>query len=63
MVLDVREQAPEEGMKSLGLLGMKERAESLGGEVTFQRGSPRGTVVKLVLPLPSHSTSNIGTSP
>jgi len=52
-----------EGTKSLGLLGMKERAESLGGEVTFQRGSPRGTVVKLVLPLPSHSTSNVGTSP
>jgi signal transduction histidine kinase len=52
-----------EDAKSLGLLGMKERAESLGGEVTFQRGSPRGTVVKLVLPLPSHSTSNIVTTP
>jgi len=52
-----------EDAKSLGLLGMKERAESLGGEVTFQRGSPRGTVVKLVLPLPSHTTSNIVTSP
>jgi signal transduction histidine kinase len=38
--------------KSLGLLGMRERAESLGGQLTVQPGSPRGTVVKLTLPVP-----------
>lgn len=39
-----------EDPKSLGLLGMKERAASLGGELTFQPSSPRGTLVKLLLP-------------
>jgi signal transduction histidine kinase len=45
--------------KSLGILGMKERAESLGGEVTFHLGSPSGTVVELELPLASHDTLTI----
>jgi two-component system, NarL family, sensor histidine kinase UhpB len=36
--------------KSLGLLGMRERAEMLGGEVAFQPGTPHGTVVTLRLP-------------
>ena len=36
--------------KSLGLLGMKERAELLGGEVTFQPGAHGGTVVTLRIP-------------
>jgi len=37
--------------KLLGLLGMRERAESLGGEISFETGSPRGTSVTLVVPL------------
>jgi len=45
-----------EHAKSLGLVGMKERAESLGGKVTIQEGSPSGTVVQLVLPLSRHNT-------
>jgi signal transduction histidine kinase len=36
--------------KSLGLLGMRERAELLGGEVTFQPGAQCGTVVTLRVP-------------
>lgn len=36
--------------RSLGLLGMKERAKLLGGEITFARGAIRGTVVTLRLP-------------
>jgi len=39
-----------EGTKSLGLLGMKERAQAFGGEVTFQNQAPRGTIVTLRLP-------------
>jgi PAS domain S-box-containing protein len=39
-----------EDTKSLGLLGMKERAEALGGQVTFQNQAPRGTIVMLRLP-------------
>lgn len=37
--------------ESLGLLGMKERAELLGGEITFQRNpNQRGTVVTVRIP-------------
>jgi two-component system sensor histidine kinase UhpB len=36
--------------RSLGLLGMKERAKLLGGEITFARGATSGTVVTLRLP-------------
>jgi PAS domain S-box-containing protein len=37
-------------VRSLGLLGMKERAALLGGEVTIQRGADRGTIVTARLP-------------
>lgn len=37
--------------ESLGLLGMKERAELLGGEIHFQRGPNEGTVVVVRVPL------------
>lgn len=37
--------------ESLGLLGMKERAELLGGEIHFQRGPNEGTVVVVRIPL------------
>jgi PAS domain S-box-containing protein len=36
--------------KSLGLLGIRERAHRFGGTVTIGRGEPRGTVVALRVP-------------
>jgi two-component system, NarL family, sensor histidine kinase UhpB len=36
---------------ALGLLGMTERARSLGGDVTFGPGATRGTVVSVSIPL------------
>ena len=37
--------------QSLGILGMQERAELLGGKVAFDSGPGRGTTVRAVLPL------------
>lgn len=37
--------------QSLGLLGMKERAAMLGGEVLFRRGTRRGTMVLVRIPI------------
>ncbi|MBZ0238980.1 MAG: GAF domain-containing protein [Deltaproteobacteria bacterium] len=44
--------APEKILdpRSLGLLGMRERARRLGGTVTIERRRPRGTAVTLELP-------------
>jgi signal transduction histidine kinase len=42
---------PAAGRHALGLLGMKERAAMLGGEVTFTPGAAQGTVVELRVPL------------
>jgi signal transduction histidine kinase len=39
------------GRKSLGLLGLRERARGLGGEVTVGPNVPRGTKVSLRLPI------------
>lgn len=39
--------------KGLGLIGMRERAELLGGQMEFQRPAEGGTRVKLVVPLPA----------
>jgi signal transduction histidine kinase len=39
------------GPHALGLLGMRERAAILGGELTFARGRARGTVVELRIPI------------
>lgn len=41
------------GPESLGLLGMRERAELLGGTVTIQSRPGEGTVLTATLPLPS----------
>jgi two-component system, NarL family, sensor histidine kinase UhpB len=46
-----------EDARSLGLLGMKERAQAVGGEVNFKPVSPHGTVVNLALPLLKQKTS------
>jgi signal transduction histidine kinase len=37
--------------QSLGLLGMRERAASLGGNITIQRNRERGTIVTAHLPV------------
>src|SRR5262249_2617032 len=39
--------------EAFGVLGMKERAAVLGGQVTIERGEEGGTVVLLRLPLPA----------
>lgn len=44
--------------QSLGLLGMKERAELLGGKVTIKHGVRGGTIVSLRLPYPYPSESS-----
>lgn len=41
-----------EDPKSLGLIGMQERAENVGGLVTFTRHPRKGTNVTLTVPLP-----------
>jgi len=38
-------------LRSLGLLGMKERALLIGGEVKFVGGSGKGTIVVVRVPL------------
>lgn len=45
------------GSKSLGLIGMLERAESMQGKVEFRRGQSRGTSVILTIPLPEVETT------
>jgi PAS domain S-box-containing protein len=42
------------GVRSLGLLGMTERAQLLGGTVAFQRGAGGGTRVLVRLPAPTN---------
>lgn len=39
------------GTKSLGLVGMRERALLFGGQLSIQRGNPAGTVVRAKIPL------------
>lgn len=56
LVLEVRDNgrgipvAVAQGGGSLGLLGMRERAQALGGEVTIKPREGGGTVVRLCLP-------------
>ena len=40
-----------ESSRSLGLIGMRERARALGGDVTIARSNGRGTTVTLTIPL------------
>jgi signal transduction histidine kinase len=44
-------QEDVENPRSLGLLGMQERAAMLGGEVTFRQGPGKGTTVTVKIPL------------
>ena len=47
--------------ESLGLLGMKERAALLGGEIVFHRGPEGGTIVTVRLPTSGASVQRKGT--
>jgi PAS domain S-box-containing protein len=59
LVLEVRDDGrgirPEEiqDPRSLGLLGIRERARRMGGSATYERVEPTGTLLMLRLPLPS----------
>jgi signal transduction histidine kinase len=44
-------EAEASGMESLGLLGMKERALMIGGEILVTGQKNKGTLVKVKLPL------------
>lgn len=46
------------GVTSLGLLGMRERARLVGGEVTVTRAEPHGTVVTVRVPVGAPATLN-----
>ncbi len=39
------------GPNSLGVLGMRERARAIGGDIEFRAGKPRGTTVRLRVPV------------
>jgi PAS domain S-box-containing protein len=49
--------AEKSGEKSLGLLGMRERAYLIGGEVNITGVAGRGTVVTVRVPVPQPSTA------
>ncbi len=44
-------EAEAKGPSSLGLLGIRERARRLGGDVVIERREPRGTRLRLQLPI------------
>ena len=50
-------EAQIEGVGSLGLLGMKERANLLGGSLTVENRAAGGTRVTARLPLPGAEDS------
>ncbi len=49
--------APKEGHAGVGLAGMRERAELVGGSLTVQSSPGEGTTVRAVVPQPDISTS------
>jgi signal transduction histidine kinase len=63
IVLQVRDDgkgiSPDEldSPRSLGLVGMKERASLLGGSITFERAPTGGTMVTLRVPRSANDTS------
>lgn len=52
--------AAASGGRSFGLIGMRERAQSLGGDVTIRSRPGAGTEVRAVIPLPSGTSSRAG---
>ena len=51
VVADDGRGVPADGVLGLGLAGMRERAEEVGGTVSVRRGESGGTTVSAVLPL------------
>ena len=49
--------APKEGHVGVGLAGMRERAELVGGSLTVQSSPGKGTTVRAAVPQPEISTS------
>ena len=49
--------APKEGHAGVGLAGMRERAELVGGSLTVQSSPGEGTTVRAAVPQPAISTS------
>lgn len=49
--------------RSIGLIGMRERAALVGGEISIQGAPGRGTVVRVSIPLPASPRSEIGAEP
>lgn len=56
-------QTPPPGHRSLGVLGMKERARRLGGTLTLTGAAGKGTVVQASIPLPAAKRSSPETLP
>ena len=50
-------EAPKEGHVGVGLAGMRERAELVGGSLTVQSAPGEGTTVRAAVPQPEMSTS------
>lgn len=62
-VVDDGKGVPREALRaarSLGILGMRERARAWGGELTVRRGPRRGTRVRALLPLDGPSPAADG---
>ncbi|MDQ3818483.1 MAG: PAS domain S-box protein, partial [Acidobacteriota bacterium] len=63
LVLEVKDdgkgiaESKVSGARSLGLLGMRERAMLFGGEVRIRRAGERGTIVAVRIPLAKKSSS------
>src|SRR2546427_1564316 len=55
--LDLRDNGcgfnPQRKHEGLGLQGMRERAEGMGGRLTIQSAAGKGTAISIVLPLPN----------
>ena len=66
LVLEVKDngrgikQSEKSGSKSLGLLGLRERAVILGGEVEIEGRAGKGTTVRVKVPLPEASPEIVG---
>jgi signal transduction histidine kinase len=57
--LDLRDNGcgfdPQRKHEGFGLQGMRERAEGMGGQLTIQSATGKGTAISIVLPVPNGS--------
>jgi signal transduction histidine kinase len=49
---------PERKHDGFGLLGMRERVEGMGGQLTIQSASGKGTTISIILPLANPASSS-----